>query len=221
MIGQGTTVTWDLVASVIQARALDQLESWTVGKGAKLLDAQGVEQVAEAVQYLRDKVNGDVLVIAWNGSQRKASAYTWTVAGNRPVAGAPSGQSDNAVIPYLERLFEAKLENERLKWERDNAPESDGIGRLADVLQQLAPAVISKLTGQPVHGKAPPRGTALVNGVPTDNGEPETAGGMAPDEIEAMLAEVVTFAKGNPEQARQYLSALQSLNHGTGDTNAD
>lgn len=218
MIGQGATVTWDLVASVIQARALDNLEAWTVGKGARLLDAQGVEQVAEAVQYLRDKVNGDVLVIAWNAAQRKASAYTWTVAGNRPVAGTP-GQSDNAVIPYLERLFEAKLENERLKWERDNAPESDGIGRLADVLQQLAPAVISKLTGQPIQGKAPPRGTALVNGTPMDNGEPDAPGGMAPDELETMLAEVVTFAKGNPEQARQYLSALQSMNHAPGDQN--
>ena len=107
-------------------------------------------------------------------------------------------------------MFDAKLENERLKWERDNAGDGSGLERLAGVLEQVAPAIVAKLTGAPVPAPTS-RGTALVNGVSGTDG-------LGAAELENMLAHVVTFAKRNPEQARQYIAALAQANE---QSNAD
>lgn len=202
MIG-AAYVSWDFIASTIEARGLDRCVIYGGGRGARILDAEGTEQVLQAVAYARQNVTGGVRVVAWVAADGRKEAFDWS-AGAAPGAVAGVAADGVPVSPILERLYDARLELER---ERMANEYGDGgpWERIAGVLEQLAPAILARVFPLPAAAAAAVDAGAVA--------------GPAPDEMRELLADVAAYARANPAQARVLHEQLKRMKDAN-DTNA-
>lgn len=198
-----SAVGWEFVRSEVERGGLDRVEVLASDRRGRIAYAEGVEMVAALLDRLPAQVSGSVYVDAWPASGKRSDGFRWYVSG-ASVGAAPvdvsAGPGSSLVL--LEKLYDTRLELERERMDRERDDEG-GIGRLADVIDKWAPHVLGALVGRR-GGAAPARSAAEpVAGA--------AAGGLSEDETRAMLADVVAFARMNPDAARAYAVQLRQM----------
>ncbi len=199
MIGSATYIAWPLAEKMLEDNDLDRIEVANA-RGQRIIEATGAEQVAAAIAYAKEHVSGEIVVSAWKSTERKASAYVWCIRNREP--GAVAGPAPSGNLDLLEKLYDTRLELALLQHERenDNATKFD---KIAEVAQTLGPQLIAALTGRP----AP---QPIARPAAPAQEETEEPGSIPADEMQGMLADVVRYAKANPDQARQYIAMLRA-----------
>jgi len=203
------TLAIDIIRKTVSERGLSEVVVYngTTKGGNVFLQSQGtIEEALVVLDQCRDHGSGYVCIVARKPGV-KGSVQEWTCNLGGGTAGGIGGQGIGG--NYIERYYEAKLDLERERLQREFDQGGDRMDKLIGVLERYAPIVAHSM-GIVLPGTKVVAGTDAEDDIEEDeeDGEEEAVGGLPKEELEALLIKVAKYARKNPDAARSYAKMI-------------
>lgn len=204
------TLGIDIIRKTVSERGLSEVVVYngTTKGGNVFLQSQGtIEEALTVLDQCRDHGSGYVCIVARKPGV-KGTVQEWTCNLGGGTVGAMGGPGIGS--NYIERYYEAKLDLERERLQREYDQGGDRMDKLIGVLEKYAPIVAHSmgivLPGTKVVGRTDDPDD--IDDPEEEEVEEEPVGGLPKEELEALLIKVAKYARKNPDAARSYAKMI-------------
>jgi hypothetical protein len=209
------TVRVPLVRSVCVAHGLDHLQVYDQAKRSLIYEARGAADVLTALDELPEMLSGTFRLLGTQqgAKGKEAPAFEWVVMFDGDNGGeASTGRVGGVDGPSWREMMELREEMLEMRLRAELQPVGGGPwDKIAEMLPDLLPGIVGKVTRAPVAAAAP-----VVEAAPIAAAAP---GELPPDVLNA-AANIAKLYRMDPATFAQYAPVLDQMVNGSGNGKA-